>query len=116
MSKKIYCIAQFKPKEGREEELFSALQSLEPNTLREDGCIQFVVTRQVESQIATGKSFPIVLNEIWTTNAAFEAHCMRKEIQGFFSEHCEAESGAVEDLNICIYSDEPKGYDAPDID
>lgn len=45
MSKKVYCIAQFQPKAGREQELFEALQALEPNTLREDGCIQYIVTR-----------------------------------------------------------------------
>ena len=35
MSKKVYCIAQFLPKPGKEAELFKVLQGLEANTLRE---------------------------------------------------------------------------------
>lgn len=34
MSKKVYCVAQFLPKEGKLNELFKVLQSLEPNTIR----------------------------------------------------------------------------------
>ncbi|MGF1759766.1 antibiotic biosynthesis monooxygenase [Photobacterium sagamiensis] len=113
MSKKVYCIAQFQPKPGREKELFTVLQALEPNTQREDGCLQYMVTRHIESPFATGESFPIVFNEIWADMAAFEAHCQREEIKAFFAEHCEAESGAAQKWNVTIYSDEPEGYDAP---
>ncbi|PSW20153.1 antibiotic biosynthesis monooxygenase [Photobacterium sanctipauli] len=115
MSKKVYCIAQFQPKAGREKELFSVLQALEPNTLREDGCIQYTVTRHIPSPFAGGESFPIVFNEIWSDMAAFEAHCQRKEIQAFFKTHCEAETGAAEKWNVCVYSDEPEGYDTPSL-
>ncbi|KHT63860.1 antibiotic biosynthesis monooxygenase [Photobacterium gaetbulicola] len=113
MSKKVYCIAQFKPKAGREQELFAALQALEPNTLREDGCLQYIVTRQLKSAFAEGSSMPIAFNEIWSDISAFEAHCQRKEIQAFFATHCEAKSGAAEDWNVCIYTDEPESFDAP---
>ena len=113
MSKKVYCIAQFKPKPGREAELFSVLQSLEPDTLREDGCIQYVTTRHVPSAFAEGKSFPIILNEIWEDRYAFEAHCVRKAIVAFFETHCVSPEGLVDDYNVCIYSDEPEDYDAP---
>lgn len=47
MSKKVYCIAQFLPKPGQEQALFQVLQALEPNTLREDGCQQYIVTRHI---------------------------------------------------------------------
>lgn len=113
MSQKVYCIAQFKPKAGKEAELFQVLQSLEPNTLREDGCIQYRVTRQISSPFAEGESFPIVFNEIWANMAAFEAHCQRKEITDFFQTYCVAEDGLAEDWNVCVYSDEPENYDAP---
>jgi quinol monooxygenase YgiN len=113
MSKKVYCIAQFRPKAGRDAELFRVLQALEPDTLREDGCIQYVVTRHVPSPFAEGESFPIVFNEIWEDRYAFEAHCARKAIVAFFETHCKAPDGLVEAYNVCIYSDEPDGYDAP---
>jgi quinol monooxygenase YgiN len=113
MSKRIYCLAHFKPKAGKEDELFSVLQALEPNSQREEGCIQYIVTRHIENPFAQGESFPIVFNEIWKDKNAFEAHCARKEIVDFFERHCIDPTGLVEAYNVCVYSDEPNGYDAP---
>ncbi|MGO2307783.1 putative quinol monooxygenase [Vibrio casei] len=96
MSKKVYCVAQFQPKEGKLDELFSVLQALEPNTLREDGCLQYVVTRHRTSPFAGGESYPIAFHEIWESNEAFEAHCQRKEIGDFFQLQCVDETGLVE--------------------
>ncbi|TBR45113.1 antibiotic biosynthesis monooxygenase [Marinomonas agarivorans] len=115
MSKKVYCIAQFQPKVGKEEALFKVLQSLEPNTLREDGCLQYVVTRHIASPFAEGKSFPIVFNEIWADMPSFEAHCERQEIKDFFATYCVAEDGLAQDWNVCVYTDEPINFDAPNI-
>ena len=113
MSKKVYCLAQFLPKEGQEQALFTVLQQLEANTLREDGCLQYRVTRQIDSPFATGKSYPIVFNEIWADMASFAAHCQRQEIAGFFQRYCLAEDGLAADWNVCVYSDEPVDYDRP---
>lgn len=106
MSSKVYCTAQFLPKPGKETELFRVLQSLEPNTLREDGCIQYTVTRQIQSPFAEGTSFPIVFHEIWQDMPSFESHCQRDEISGFFERYCLAEDGLAADWNVCVYSDE----------
>lgn len=113
MSQKIYCIAMFKAKPGKTDDLFKILQSLEPNSQREDGCIQYLVTRHIENDFAPGTSFPIVFNEVWHDKAAFEAHCQRTEIVEFFENQCVAETGLVEDYNVCVYSDQPENYDAP---
>jgi len=113
MSSSVYCLAQFNPKLGKEAELFKVLQSLEPNTLREDGCLQYRVTRHIASPFAEGNSFPIVFNEIWANMAAFEAHCQRQEIVDFFNDYCLADSGLAADWNVCVYSDEPENYDQP---
>ena len=113
MSQKIYCIAMFKAKTGKTEELFKVLQSLEPNAQREDGCIQYLVTRHIENDFAPGTSFPIVFNEVWRNKAAFEAHCQRKEIVEFFETQCVAESGLVAEYNVCTYSDQPENYEPP---
>jgi len=115
MSSKLYCIASFKPKEGKERELFEVLKALEPNTLREDGCLQYTVTRHIQNPFAEGSSFPIVFNEIWQDRHHFEAHCQRKEIVTFFNEQCVNPNGLVEDFNVCVYTDEPQDYDAPDV-
>ena len=113
MSKKVYCIAQFLPKPGKEQALFQVLQGLEPNTLREDGCLQYRVTRHIASPFAEGESFPIVFNEIWRDMASFEAHCQRAGIKAFFERYCLADDGLAAKWNVCVYSDEPAGYDAP---
>jgi len=107
MSSKIYCIAQFQPKADKEKELFKVLQSLEPNTLREDGCIQYRVTKQIKNSFAEGKSMPIVFNEIWENVEAFERHCQRDEIVNFFNTYCLAKDGLAEDWNVTVYTDEP---------
>lgn len=106
MSKKVYCIASFKPKEGKEEELFEVLQSLEAKTTREDGCIQYIVTKHISHPNATGTSFPIVFNEIWASKEAFELHCIKDYITDFFKRHCVDKDGLVEESNVCVYSDE----------
>ncbi|MDA0146833.1 putative quinol monooxygenase [Vibrio sp. LaRot3] len=113
MSKKVYCIAQFQPKPGKLDELFEVLKALEPNTLREDGCLQYTVTRHITTPFAEGDSYPIAFNEIWVDNESFEAHCQRAEIQQFFQEQCVAETGLVDKSNVCVYTDEPNNYDAP---
>lgn len=113
MSKKIFCTAQFLPKAGREPEVFAILQALEPNSRREDGCIQYTVTRRIANPFAEGDSYPIAFHEIWSTREAFEAHCQRKEIVEFFETNCVAEDGPVEKWNVCVYSDEPADFDAP---
>lgn len=106
MSKKLYCIASFKAKEGKEKELFQTLQALEPQTLREDGCIQYIVTKHISHPNATGESFPIVFNEIWASKEAFEEHCNKPYIVDFFQTHCLSENGLVEKYNVCVYGDE----------
>lgn len=106
MSKKLYCIASFKAKEGKEEELFKTLQALEPQTLREDGCIQYIVTKHISHPNATGESFPIVFNEIWASKEAFEEHCNKPYIVNFFQTHCLNSDGLVEKYNVCVYGDE----------
>lgn len=116
MSSRVYCTAQFLPKAGQSDALFKVLQALEPNTLREDGCVHYRVTRHIASPFATGDSFPIVFHEVWQTMAAFEAHCQRQEIVQFFETHCLASDGLAERWNVCVYSDEPEMYDAPLID
>ena len=106
MSKKIYCIASFKAKTGKEQDLLEVLQGLEPKTSREDGCIQYIVTKQISHPNAEGISFPIVFNEIWESKEAFEIHCNKEYIKDFFQAHCVDKDGFVEDSNVCVYSDE----------
>lgn len=114
MSSKVYCIAQFRAKPGQQKALFKVLQALEADVYREDGCIQYLVTRQIESGFAGGETeYPIVFNEIWANVAAFEAHCQRPPIQHFFEQQCLAEDGLVEAYNVTAYTDEAEDFQPP---
>jgi len=106
MSKTLYCIAQFTPKEGKFDVLFETLKALEPDTLREEGCLSYRVTKQIKNSFAEGKSMPIVFNESWVDVEAFEKHCQRKEIVDFFERECLADDGLVAEYNVTVYMDE----------
>jgi len=106
MSKKVYCIAHFKPKPGKFDELFAVLRGLEPQTQREDGCIQYIVTKHFSHPDAPGTSFPIVFNEIWADEEAFALHCAKPYITEFFQSQCVDQNGLVEAYNVCVYHDE----------
>ena len=105
MSKILYCIAQFTPKEGKFDALFEILKALEPDTLREEGCLQYRVTKHIENPFAEGSSMPIVFNEAWATIEDFEHHCQRKRIVDFFEKECLSEKGIVESYNVTVYKD-----------
>lgn len=105
MSKILYCIAQFRAKEGKENKLFERLKALEPNTLREEGCLRYRVTKQIENSFATGESMPIVFNEAWASVEDFERHCQRDEIVAFFEKECLSQDGLVDTYNVTAYMD-----------
>lgn len=113
MSSKVYVIAQFKPKEGKEAELFEVLKALEPDAYREDGCVQYTVTRQISHPSAMNNDYPIVFNEIWKDGDAWAAHGRRQQISDFFTAHVADENGLVADAMVTAYTDEGYDYDAP---
>ena len=105
MSNRLYCIAQFTPKAGKFDALFERLKALEPDTLREAGCLSYRVTKQITNPFATGESMPIVFHETWESVEAFEAHCQREAIVAFFEQECLAKDGMVEAYNVTAYGD-----------
>ena len=106
MSKILYCVAQFTPKKGKLEALFSVLKNLEPDTLREEGCLRYRVTKHIQNRFAEGESMPIVFHEAWASIEDFERHCQRDEIVAFFERECLLDEGLVERYNVTTYKDE----------
>ena len=106
MSKTLYCIAQFTPKEGKYDALFETLKALEPDTLREEGCLSYRVTKHIQNPFAEGQSMPIVFNESWASVEDFERHCQRQGIVEFFERECLNSDGLVETYNVTVYMDE----------
>lgn len=113
MTSRVYVLAQFKPKQGKEAELFEVLKALEPDSYREEGCLQYMLTRKIDHPSASRNEYSIVFNEIWEDAEAWAAHGRRKQIQGFFETQVEAETGLVEDVLVTAYSDESIDFDAP---
>lgn len=113
MTSRVYVLAQFRPKAGKEAELFEVLKALEPDSYREQGCIQYTLTRQIDHPSASRNEYPIVFNEIWENAAAWSAHGNRKQIKHFFETQVQAETGLVEDVIVTAYSDEAIDYDKP---
>lgn len=97
---KVYCTAEFKAKEGREDELFNALRALEKETHEEEGCVQYKVMRKIENQFAQGEHYGILMNEIWATEQAFEEHCQKPHIANFFESECLSDTGSAEKWNV----------------
>ncbi|MCW8345051.1 antibiotic biosynthesis monooxygenase [Vibrio sp. ZSDZ65] len=116
MTSRVYVLAQFKPKAGKETELFNVLKALEPDSYREEGCIQYTLTRQISHPSATRNEYPIVFNEIWHNAEAWAAHGRRKQIQHFFQTQVQAKDGLVEDAMVTAYSDEGYDFDHPIFD
>jgi quinol monooxygenase YgiN len=113
MTSRVYVIAQFKPKEGQRDALFNVLKALEPDSYREEGCIQYTVTRQIEHPSATNNEYTVVFNEIWEDAESWAAHGRRAQIKNFFESQVVAEDGLVADAIVTAYSDEGADFDAP---
>lgn len=113
MTQRVYVLAQFQPKAGKEQALFDTLKALEPDSYREQGCIQYTVTRQIAHESATNNSHTIVFNEIWASAADWAAHGRRQQIQQFFENEVTNPKGLVADVIVTAYSDEGVNYDAP---
>lgn len=113
MTTRVYVLAQFKPKAGQEAALFEILKALEPDSYREEGCIQYRLTRQISHPSATNNDYTIVFNEVWKDAEAWAAHGRRQQIKHFFESQVEAESGLVDDVIVTAYSDEGHDFDAP---
>ncbi len=107
MTKRIYCIAEFEPKPGCEQELFEKLASLEPLAIREDGCIRYRVTRQIKHpQTMQESRFSIMFIEEWANIEAFEAHSVQPYITNFFERYVEnPETSLTADCNVRLFSD-----------
>lgn len=103
---KVYCTAFFKAKEGREDELFNALQALEEETHKEKGCIQYRVMKCIENPFSEGefgKEYNILFNEIWKTEEDFNNHNQSKHIGDFFQKECLDETGSAESWNVNLF-------------
>ncbi len=76
--KQVVCVAQFKAKQGKEEELLEALHGLIPATRSEQGNIRYELNQAVDDPRA------ITFIEKFASQEAFDSHCNTSYIKGFF--------------------------------
>jgi len=76
--KEVVCVAQFKAKEGKEEELLAALHALIPATRREKGNLRYELNQAIEDPRT------ITFIEKFASQEAFDFHCDTPYIKEFF--------------------------------
>jgi quinol monooxygenase YgiN len=92
----IVCVAQFRAKEGKEEELLESLHGLIPATRREPGNIRYELNQAIED------SHTITFIEKFASKEAFDAHCNTPYIKGFFDNIA---PGLVETFVVTLYKE-----------
>lgn len=80
LSENIVCIAQFKPKTGKRDELIQALSELIPLSKGEPGCLRYELHQSVEN--------PEIITFIdrFKDQSAFDFHCETEYIKKHFDE------------------------------
>ncbi|HHA2248457.1 putative quinol monooxygenase [Enterobacter ludwigii] len=98
--KQIHCVARFLAKTGKVDELVESLRKLIPDTLSEDGCAGYELTREIQYSGAHGEKWDVCLIEKWKSREDFDLHCARPYITHFFE--CTAQI-LVEKSDVRLY-------------
>jgi quinol monooxygenase YgiN len=80
----IHCVARFLAKSGKVDELVESLCKLIPETLAEEGCIGYDLTREMQYSGSHGEKWDVCLIEKWKSRADFDLHCAKPYITHFF--------------------------------
>lgn len=80
----IHCVARFQAKSGKVDELVESLRKLIPDTLSEEGCIYYELTREMQYSGSHGEKWDVCLIEQWKSRADFDLHCAKPYITHFF--------------------------------
>lgn len=94
--KEVVCVAQFKAKDGKEEELLLALHGLIPATRREAGNIRYELNQAIDDPRA------ITFIEKFASQEAFDSHCSTPYIKGFFDD---VSPKLVETVVVTLYKE-----------
>lgn len=101
----LYCIAEFKARDWKIDELYNKLKSLEPLSHKEDWCILYEVTKQLDNKYAPWKSeFDCTFIEQWKNVEIFEKHCNMDYISSFFKNECLSDNWLVSKFNVRTFT------------
>jgi len=105
MSGHVFVVSEWLPKENCEEELWKHFKSLLATTLEnESGCIRAHATRQISHPGSPGKSkYKIVLLQEYIDIKAFDIHCSKNYVSGFFKKYVENEETSIVKEWTCVF-------------
>jgi quinol monooxygenase YgiN len=92
----VVCVAEFRAKEGKTDELIAALHSLMQPTYKEPGCIRYELNQR------TDDSRWITYVEKWKDKQVFDDHCAMPYITHFFNE---VQPDLVEEFEVKLYQE-----------
>jgi quinol monooxygenase YgiN len=92
----VVCIAEFRAKEGKTEELLDALHRLMEPTHKEAGCIRYELNQRVDDPRW------ITFIEKWKDRKIFDEHCAMPYITDYFDN---VRPGLVENFEVKLYQE-----------
>lgn len=92
----VVCVAEFRAKEGKTQDLIVALHDLMEPTHKESGCIRYELNQR------TDEPRWITFIEKWTDKAAFDQHCAMPYITRYFNE---IRPRLVEEFQVKLYEE-----------
>ena len=92
----VVCIAEFRAKEGKTEELIDALHRLVEPTHKEAGCIRYELNQRVDDPRW------ITFIEKWKDRKVFDEHCAMPYITDYFDN---VRPGLVENFEVKLYQE-----------
>ena len=108
MSKHVFVVSEWLPKEGRDQALWNCFTELMAVSKKEKGCVRAHATRQISHPGSPSKSkYTIVLLQEYEDIKAFDAHCAQPYVTDFFKTSIENEDTAlVEDWRCRLFSED----------
>jgi quinol monooxygenase YgiN len=92
----VVCVAEFRAKADKIDELIAALHVLMEPTHKEPGCIRYELNQRVDNPRW------ITFIEKWKDKRAFEQHCAMGYITHYFND---VRPGLVEDFEVKLYDE-----------
>ena len=93
----VFVVSEWLPKKDCEQKLLGHFKKLLALSLKnESGCLRAHVTRQISHPGSPGKSkFKIVLLQEYIDIKAFDIHCSKNYVSGFFKKYVENEETSI---------------------
>lgn len=93
-SVQLVCVAEFRAKEDKIDELIAAMHPLMASTHKEPGCIRYELNQRIDDPRW------ITYVEKWKDKATFDEHCAMPYITHFFND---VQPGLVDTFEVKLY-------------